>query len=389
MIDRLELNGYKGYDPAALLYTGKSKHVYDVIRKIRFSFVRKTTLSLISRFAYYFPNIYISLSNPDKVVYTKGLSLVLSALVENKLYNNNKILAHSLADKILDRAIPSSGLWGHDISYWIGNKFISNQTPNIITTYFALSSLLDLAEHQSAYKQIVKTKIKSALNIFPFIKSENNNRGCFMYTPHTDYHVHNANLLFASLLARCVSLDLIEKKYSDIVESAINYSLTDFKESGLYRYAGNPTPNNSIDNYHTGYILRSLHAIINYLPPLVTSDIKDFENQLFNYYCNTFIRDYVYKYPKKSPSVIETHSLSESIIILSLYGHKLDYNARLEYIDAINRTANMLYKPRLGYFINNIKFICPHIAIKDYTEMPRWSTAWMINALSRDFTSIS
>lgn len=144
-----------------------------------------------------------------------------------------------------------------------------------------------------------------------------------------------------------------------------------------YRYAGPPTENDTVDNYHTGFVLRSLAEIEIHLGRNLSFDLISIISDLKDFYFSTFVKKYIVR---GSDNLIQSHSLAEMIIVYSMFKDELDVERRAEIETSISKTFNLLYSTKYGYFYNNVKQIVL-FKLVDKTEMIRWSNSWMLYAM--------
>jgi hypothetical protein len=79
---------------------------------------------------------------------------------------------------------------------------------------------------------------------------------CLSYVPHSQWSIHNANLLGAGLLARTWK-HTRERELLEVARRAVQYSCRRQREDGSWWYA-EEADYHWIDNFHTGYNLDSL-----------------------------------------------------------------------------------------------------------------------------------
>lgn len=382
LLRRMEATDFIGLDPSAVKY---DPDLLSFLNKFKNNkYIYKIIHYLVYKTLFYLGHRIHPVLNPDRVIYTKGLALTLSGilnLIKNNnefesLYNSLKKVLHLLQSKKLLK----SNLFAHDVNYYIGNTFISTSTPNLITTAFVANAYWDLSAHKyfRQYNDFFIELIDDMVNTFPFRIYKSG--GCFMYTPITEYYVHNANLLMAELLSKYISLKP-NHHYFDLLTRALDYSLPDFSDGRKFPYAGSPTPNPSVDNYHTGYVLRSLLEINACTPEIANSrNIMEVIKNGLIFYMDTFIKNgFVLQ---GNYNMIETHSLAEAIIIFKKFSRWLNETQKSIFQTGIRNTMKVLWNPTKNYFNNNIKAI-PYVGnISDNSEMIRWSNAWMFYALS-------
>ena len=355
VLKRMIKADFVGYDPAGFKYSRRAIKIRFLIDKLPIYFFRKIVNFLFSRTMNYLGEFSVYVLKPEKKHYTKGLALVLSGLsFENKL--NYKLISY-IIEKIKLLRLKDKFLWAHndDYSFPCGT-IVNTSTPNLVTTSFVANSFFDLftVTQNKNYKDIFCNIVDQILTEISY-KNVTKDKICFMYTPITNYHVHNANLLFAELLAKRFYLDVSEKKkskLSNLIKKSINYSIGDFNETGTYPYAGPPTINKTIDNYHTGYVLRSLHGINQYLgfKHELSNKLNSEIERLLKFYIKNFIRNGLIVRDKTGS--IQSHSLAESILIYKIFQDKLSLKNAHKFEKAIEATmTKMYYKKKITFLI--------------------------------------
>lgn len=380
VLERMIETSFCGYDPSAINFSNRAIKIRSAINKLPSRALKRIANSLYSRFIYYSGEYAVYLLRPKKAVYSKGLALILSGLACDDGQNDE--LIGLIVDLVMSKRISGTYLWAHDINYsFPGGCVVTTETPNLVTTAFVANAFYDLYRKTSNifYKETFNKIISNLLESVPY-KELSSDKICFMYTPVTDYHVHNANLLYAELLAKKIHLGANDSDHlRSLVERALNYSLSDFRETGTYPYAGPPTRKFAIDNYHTGYLLRSLNEIDHLIGVTLKVDLKEEVQRLLNFYVRHFVADgYIVR---DHENTLQSHSLAEAILIFKIFESQLCQEDSAAFLAAIRKTMNALYAPEEHYFINNAKIVAG-ITIRDRTEMVRWSNAWMFYALS-------
>ncbi|ROQ47069.1 hypothetical protein EDB94_0785 [Marinobacter sp. 3-2] len=380
VLERMIKTSFCGYDPSAINFSKRAIKIRHAINKVPNRIVRKVINSVYSRFIYYSGEYAVYLLRPQKAVYSKGLALILSGLACDDTPNDE--LIDLIIDLIMSKRISGTFLWAHDIDYsFPGGRVVTTQTPNLVTTAFVANAFYDLYKKTKrvCYKETFNKIVLDLLENVPY-KELSNDKICFMYTPITEYHVHNANLLYAELLAKKIHLGSKDADHLTIlIQRALNYSLSDFSETNTYPYAGPPTRKLAIDNYHTGYLLRSLREIDCLIGGALSEDLGGEISRLLSFYIRSFVADgYIIRDHEKT---VQSHSLAEAILIFKIFQSQLCPKDRGAVLAAIRKTMEVLYISEDHYFINNAKRIAG-IFIKDKTEMVRWSNAWMFYALS-------
>jgi len=319
-----------------------------------------------------------------KIKSTKALALAACAIDElckSNIDNLENIHTH-IVENIVGRWNENIGAWAPDFDYQIKGVKVTKSCIGTINTVFSFESLWRYYKKTKEEKIgdiLIKTSKSLKENLHRY---EKNDQSCFSYNPMVNYYVHNANLFVCLLMARAISLryDNEDKK---IIEACIKYTLNDIETYGLIRYAGPPTINNTVDNYHTGYVLRTLKTLTNYITnkSLIDRCNLVIRNAL-KYYTRTFVtQNGVYKFPKeKGP--IQAHSLAESILIYEIFSKKYPEYFSNRYKYGIRKAFNLLWDKKNKYFLSEVWTIGAIAVRKNNAPMPRWAWAWMFYALA-------
>lgn len=383
LIKRMERKNYSGLDPSTVRYNPR------LLQVLNFGdsnpLLSRIWRSIIYRSVFYLGHRTNRFLEPNECSFVKGLALMLSALAH--IYVSSTKEKEVIIKKILriesliqEKQLFNQYLWAHDCDYKIQNTPVTTKTPNLITTAFVAKSYWDLwcATDSEVYKDKFLTIVDNMVNTFPC--QSFGGKVCFMYTPNTKYFVHNANLLMNELLGKSQYVTK-NGKYIDLMIRSISYSCDDYKKTNSFYYAGPPTQNKTIDNYHTGYILRSLNSIKKFVPELAARlDIDIFLKNGIEFYYNKFLNRG--KIWRDTGNVIETHSLAESILFAKEFAYELTKEQSKNIYQAINNTFKELWDADEEYFINKIIYLPFGWKIKDKTDMIRWSQSWMVYALS-------
>jgi hypothetical protein len=269
----------------------------------------------------------------------------------------------------------SGHCWGYPF-HWQSRILFPKGTPSGVVTSTAAHAFLD------AYELLGEKKHLGVANgCCSFILNDLNtdeigdDEVCFSYTPLDHFHVHNANLLSASVLLR-VFTHTGEEKYRRSAISAMNFTVRDQNDDGSWYYWGPPErPFISIDNYHTGFVLECLNigrrALRNQFDHL-----KALRKGLEFYGNNLFLKDGTPKLLHDSIYPIDIHSCSQGMITFS---ELADFEPR--YLSKAEKVAEWTIvhmQDKEGCFYHRI---CESQDV-DKTAYIRWGQAWMIRALS-------
>jgi len=289
----------------------------------------------------------------------------------------------ALLERLEELRHPDMEVWLVDFTYRIQGDQISLERPGLINSLFAAEAFWDwfqiTGDHR--WRNIFVNLGERLVGLIPRI--ENDDSCCFTYNPATEYYVHNANMLMAALLARTSHLSGGDVSLEQLVRKCLNYTLQDIERTHSVPYAGPPTNNDSVDNYHTGYILRSLEIVRKYAPSEADSERIDRALYfLLDFYLKHFIDEYgVYKYPDRR--IIQTHSLAEALLVyVKFHSFAPESFGKRGFASGVRTAFGLLWDDRRGYFINEIKKLPFGFQRRNVTPMVRWSWSWMFFAMA-------
>lgn len=141
-------------------------------------------------------------------------------------------------------------------------------TPVAVVSAIAGQAFLEAHEvlHDRVYREAAEQIGHFFLEQLPQMPQQDGGR-CFAYTPSDRRRVHNANLLVAEHLF-ALSTATGDASWTQQALPALNFSLSAQREDGAWPY-GAWTPGDAyekklmalVDHHHSGFVLRSLHAI--------------------------------------------------------------------------------------------------------------------------------
>jgi hypothetical protein len=268
--------------------------------------------------------------------------------------------------------------WGYPFD-WQSSVFFPKGTPSGVVTSVIGKFFL---EYRACFNDTTVDPILHDIAEF-FMKGLNRtgngeNEVCFSYTPMDTYQVHNANLFVAEYLLK-VSVLLEDNSCRDLALKAMKFTLNRINEDGSIYY-GTGSQYTTVDNYHTGFVIRTLVNINLILQdPLIRTKI----DELFNYYFTHFF--HLNKYPRitnTSLNPVDIHSVSESILVLDNF-RKSSSSIETVFNNVVEFAVNEMYCKKKGYFIYRVYITKGGKSIKK-VKIPylRWSQAWMNFALS-------
>ncbi len=191
--------------------------------------------------------------------HTKALALCASAytlLAQLPGGDRYRILAQALAHDLADRAVTEGAgvAWAYDFDVQTRWGFYPAGQPNAVVTSFAAHALLDAAtlpEADLRLAELGEAAARTALDAFLVDMPD----GCFFgYYRGSRTPIHNANLLVASVVARCSGAG---RDAWDAARSAVAFTVSRQHPDGSWPY-GEGRGLEWVDGYHTAYVLVSL-----------------------------------------------------------------------------------------------------------------------------------
>ncbi|MCK4747414.1 MAG: hypothetical protein KAT15_10275 [Bacteroidales bacterium] len=268
--------------------------------------------------------------------------------------------------------------WGYSFD-WQSRMLIPANTPNGIVTTAAGEAIW---QHYLLYKDQKYLdyclEVADFLYALPF-DSLDENKICYSYTPLFINHVHNLNLFVAEFLIKTG----MEIKKSDWIEAgnkAVNYTLSDQRKDGSFDYNGPPEkPQNFIDHYHTGFVLRMLYSIWKLTG---REDVmQSLEKCLYHYTANFFIDDRIPKLLPHRKYRIDIHSCAEAVYCLSELSVQFPQHMGLAR-NVLSWTLENLQDISGYFYYGLLKSRFTGRVYRSRISYIRWSQAWMLKALS-------
>jgi hypothetical protein len=376
-------NGFSGFDPydikghpllVKLTYTGSRNFVVSLIREAVFEII------------YYFPVICRKIMQIKPSVNAKAIGLLASSYLDLHFYDPHEEWGKRTIELLQwlkeNKVTTPDGIgWGYPFD-WQSKCLIPAHTPNgIVTTAageafwknYILNSDLESLEYCMSISRFLAT--------LP-IDVRENDQICFSYTPLFQNHVHNLNLFVAEFLIK-TGKATSNKFWVELGNRAVNYTLASQHKDGSFDYNGPPeTPDNHIDNYHTGFVLRMLHSIWKH------TDRKDVYNALCrcyeHYIHNFFENDSIPKLMPNRKYRIDIHSCAESVHCLSELSQT--FPEGLPFAKNILLWTITHLQDQSGYFYYGyLKSRFTGIPFKSKIPYIRWGQAWMMRAMTSYF----
>ncbi len=373
-------NGYAGYDP----YDIKGNPYFLTLtekgnRSFLFAVLRETVFELF----YHFPVLSRRILKIKPSMNAKAMGLFASsyadlyALQKEDLFNAKaSFCLNWLKDNRSETSLGTG--WGYPFN-WQSAQLIPAGTPNgIVTTVVADAFWKHYRIFNDRDALVYCTKICDFLSSLPVDRIAHD-QICFSYTPLFLNHVHNLNLFVAEFLIK-TGMEIGNNAWTELGNKAVNYTLSNQLKNGAFDYNGPPEkPNNHIDNYHTGFVLRMLHSIWKLTG---REDVFTALSNCYHHYIENFFEDN--RIPKLMPDRkyrIDIHSCAESINCLSeLAG---TFPEGLPLAENIVKWTRQNLQDKTGYFYYGIlKSRFTGMPFKSKIPYIRWGQAWMLRALT-------
>jgi rhamnogalacturonyl hydrolase YesR len=267
--------------------------------------------------------------------------------------------------------------WGYPFD-WQSKEIIPAFTPNGIVTTAVGEAFWKfyLYTKENDYLQYCK-KIAEFLNSLP--TDSFNDNICFSYTPLYINHVHNLNLFVAEFLIK-VGKEIDNTEFINRGNQAVSYTISSQLPDGSFDYNGPPEkPQNFIDNYHTGFVLRMLYSIYKLTN---REDVEESLAKCYKHYSeNFFEKDGLPKLMPNRKYRIDIHSAAEGIHCLSELSEK--FPEAIHLAEKVMKWTIKNLQNKSGYFYYGIlKSKFTGFPFKSRIPYIRWGQAWMLKAYS-------
>ncbi|WP_246286519.1 hypothetical protein [Natronomonas gomsonensis] len=263
--------------------------------------------------------------------------------------------------------------WGYNFDWQNGRKFfLPEYHPSIVVTVFGGRAFLDYYETTGE-----SWALKTAQSAASFIREHINRErvdgfDVFTYTPHDSFVLINTNALAAGFFYRLAphrdSGELFERA-TELFEFVVDAQA----DSGGWYYAMPATESHlTHDNFHTGFVLESLHDYAMDHPTDHPS--RDaYETGLRFYRDNLFDENGAPRFEADRRYPYDVHAAAQAILTFA----QRDLGRDREMARTVYEwtTANLLDDD--GYFHRRVGRV-----LTDRTPYMRWSQAWMCRALS-------
>jgi hypothetical protein len=364
--------GFAGWDP----YDIRGNRRFSDITSIKPPATKRTMAgTALEAAGRLWPHTIRSLFGVKPHVNSKGMGLYVAAQV--RLAEAGSDSAMERASKAVDWLVANTAeeypgsSWGYPFP-WYSRVEIPAGTPSSTATVTVADALLDYAE-ATADEHVLEVARGAATFILGGLHLEEFGDGsvCFSYTPFDRFHVYNSSLLCAEYLNRAARL-FDEPEWDELALRALRYVAAEQCPDGSFEYWGEDQRRASaIDNYHTGFVLRSLFA-------LEQGGLSEATEPLESGW--EFYRTHLFdgERPLQAPGITEVlniHSCAESVLCPAVLSRRfpgaLDVSAGAASwtIDNMrNADGTFIYGLRKGW--------------REKMVYWRWSQAWMLRSLS-------
>jgi hypothetical protein len=259
--------------------------------------------------------------------------------------------------------------WGYNFGWQNGRKFhLPAGEPSIVVSVFCGRAFL---RHHALTRdpESLRTAERTAAFVRERINTrEVDGRTVYTYSPYDSFVVVNANALAAAFLAgvgTAAGDDDLTARATELVDFVVDAQT----DEGAWYYAVPAEESHlSHDNFHTGFVLESLHRYLT-----TTGDhpaaVRAYRRGMEFYRSNLFEADGAPRFEADSPYPRDAHSAAQGIRTLVLDGDLATAESVLRW------TLRNLYD-EAGYFYRRRGRV-----LSDTTPYMRWSQAWLCYAL--------
>jgi hypothetical protein len=351
---------FAGHDPHDLLSSPILSGIHNSIaRLIALQIGRRSAIDLHSLFR------VPAAENP------KALALFITGLLRAKSSATPdwKERAHELGERLVS-SMHKDGGWGYPFPWQSRTHFLAKNTPNIVTTSFAGTALIEL--HHTEPSERLLNAIGQSANYVASLKTLNpkpntlNPVTAFGYAAHDPQIVFNASLLGGEFLLKAGKL-LSNPKYVELARQSGEFVASHQQPNGAWAY-GLEASQKWIDSFHTGFTIVSMKSIAD---SLGDEHLAESARKGFEYYKSNFLEpDYAIRYFQNNRYPIDSHALGQAMVTFSEFGDSDTARRIAEWsITNMRSESGYFYYQRHRFFTNRIPYM-------------RWSNAWIFRGIS-------
>ena len=353
--------------------------------KIKSIYIKKPTLGKIPLAILHLIDVFIpfiSKTISNKKIYPCAIAEIMMGLINlekifsDKIYKNNAI---DISKNLINYAnTTKNGIgWGVPYKWVTPDGTLPLNSPSIVQTahcFHAYDKLyIELGDKE--YLDIMQKIINF---VYEDLKIRNNKSKSKSEPSKYGYNfpvlTFNTIALRANILMRAYEL-FGHEKYKNASMKNIKYLSENQNQDGSWFYSHN---SNSIDNFHTCYILKSLYstyAIHN------NKLIIDIANKGFKYYLNNFFRDngtLIHFTKSKNPKFRYIELLDYAEAIKLEIEIKKSINRDFSYSQDLANQVIYNYQTKKGHYITRVN----SLRMRNKIPYLRWPQAQLFNALT-------
>jgi rhamnogalacturonyl hydrolase YesR len=365
--DWLERNDYRGYDT----FDGLSAKY---IRPLTFenNFLRTVLQQGVRRF----PLNLRPLLRIPKSHSSKGMGFLARGFMRLHACTGDEAWgakAESALQWLIDNRSKgySGSCWGNHFDYQSRAFFLPKGVPTVVWTSLIGHAFLDGYDHfkKEQYLQIAVSACEHILRDLD--RYPDGEGACISYVPAGNSHVHNANTLGGSLLARTYSHTRNEE-YRVLARKAMQYTAQHQRPDGSWWY-GEKANLHWVDNFHTAYVL---DCFKHYAESVGDNHFEQNTIRGYEYWKNTFfLLDGTPRYYNHKTLPLDIQCCSQAIDTLALFSDR-DPEALPLALKVAQWTIHNM-QDRTGYFY--YRRYSPWLVNK--TPTLHWGQATMLCAL--------
>ena len=340
LFDWLEKNDYRGYDTFDGLNARFARPL---------TFETKFLRTLLQQGVRRFPLNLRPLLGVAKEHSTKGMGFLARGLIrlheatgEMKWAEKAEYALHWLVEN--QSKGYSGACWGNHFDYQSRSFYLRKSEPTIVWTSLIGHAFLDGYNHFNK-EQYLDIAVSACEHIMRDLNKYPDGEGtCISYIPQQNSHVHNANTLGASLLARTFA-KTGNGAHRELAQKAIQYTAQYQRPDGSWYY-GEKANLHWVDNFHTAYVL---DCFKHYRQSTGDDRYDDIMMRGYSYWKNTFfLEDGTPRYYDHKTLPIDIQCSSQAIDTLVFFADRDPESVPLALKVARWTIKNM--QDRSGYF---------------------------------------
>jgi hypothetical protein len=238
----------------------------------------------------------------------------------------------------------SGACWGNHFDYQSRSTYVGKNSPSVVWTSLIGHAFLDAYDHLGDERYLGVASSACEHIVRDLGAYNEGDTCCIHYFPTSKHHVHNANTLGASLLARTYSYTR-NKALLDLAEKAMKYTAK-YQRPDASWYYGEEGNLRWVDNFHTAYVLDCFKYYSEY-----TGDTQ-FDKKLMDgyyYWKNIFFEsDGTPRYYNRKTLPLDIQCSSQAIDTLLLFRNRDSDSISLAVKVAQWTIRNM--QDKTGYF---------------------------------------